>query len=199
MTLTDEQVNEIKEHLLKQLDNFPEDKREQIKEQIESMNAEQVENFVEQNKLTHLGNQCIFCTISSKKTPSYILKEDDHNIAILEINPETKGHTLVLPKAHLDEIPESTRFFAQEISKKIQNNLNPTEIEINELKIMNHSILEIVPLYGEPKQKRQATKEELESIQKEILKKKDIKVEPKKEIKEIETEELFKLPPRIPR
>jgi hypothetical protein len=148
MSITHEEASKIKEHLLAQLDNFPEDKRIQIEQQIKSMTTSQVETFIEQNNLTHLGGQCIFCSIIAHKTPSYRIGEDQSNLAILEINPETKGHALIIPKEHLEEVPESTRLQAQEVSKKLQNNLNPDEIEITELKIMGHSLLELVPLYG---------------------------------------------------
>ncbi len=186
MPITDGQAQQIKEHLLKQLDNFPEDKQEQIKEQINSMTKEQVENFIEQNKLTHLGGQCIFCAITANQTPSYKIAENENNIAILEINPISKGHSLVIPKAHLDELPQSTKDLAQEVSKKLQKKLNPKEIQIKELKIMNHPIIEITPIYGNETEKKQASEEELKSLQKEITKPKEIKIE--KEIPD--TEEL---------
>jgi len=195
MPITDKEASKIKEHLLTQLGNFPEDKRSQIQEQITSMTTKEVETFIKQNNLTHLGEQCIFCSIIAGKAPSFKLSEDKNNLAILELNPETKGHALVLPKEHLDEIPESTRFLAQEVAKKIQKKLNPKEIEINELKIMNHSLLEIVPLYGEEKKRRQVSKEELKSLQEEILKVEEIEI-PKKPSPVIEKIPI--LPPRIP-
>ncbi|MBU3924046.1 MAG: HIT domain-containing protein, partial [Nanoarchaeota archaeon] len=182
MTITEEEANKIKEHLLGQLDNFPEDKRDEIENQINSMTTEQVETFIKQNNLTHLGGQCIFCSIIANQTPSYKIGEDAHSVAILELNPESKGHSLIIPKEHLEEIPQSTKILAQEIGKKLQDKLNPDEIEINELKIMNHSLLEIIPIFGERKEKRQATKEELKSLQEEILKKPEVKIEKKIEI-----------------
>ena len=197
MPITDEQANKIKEQLLKQLDNFPEDKREQIKEQINSMTTEQIETFVKQNQLTHLGGQCIFCSIITKQTPSYKIAENAENIAILEINPLSKGHALILPKEHLDKTPESTRTLAQEISKKLQEKFEPNEIKINELKIMNHALLEVVPIYGNETEKHQASEEELKSLQEEITKPKDIQIEEKQD-EEDKEEEIPILPPRIP-
>ena len=104
MVLTDEQSQQIKEQLLKQLSNFPEDKREQIKDQVESMTSDQLENFVKQNQLNHLGGQCIFCSITSGKTPAFRIGENEENIAILELNPLSKGHALIGPKDHSDKI-----------------------------------------------------------------------------------------------
>ena len=47
------------EHLSKQLDNFPEDKRKLIQNKINSMSPEEIEIFIERNNLGHLGGRCI--------------------------------------------------------------------------------------------------------------------------------------------
>jgi histidine triad (HIT) family protein len=44
----------------------------------------------------------IFCRIIDGEIPSNIIYEDDDVIAILDISQATKGHTLVIPKAHYD-------------------------------------------------------------------------------------------------
>jgi diadenosine tetraphosphate (Ap4A) HIT family hydrolase len=194
MPLTEEEANEIRQHLLKQLDNFPEDKRAQIENQINSMTTEQVEAFVEQNKLTHLGQQCIFCSIVAKKTPSFEIAENPENIAILELNPLSKGHSLIIPKEHSEEIPESAKALAEEVAKKLREKFNPNEIQINDLKIMEHPLLEIIPIYGDETERKQATEEELKILQEEIKKSKEIKIEEKVETKEA----IPILPPRIP-
>ena len=194
MSITTEQAEQIKEHLLKQLDNFPEDKREQIENQIGSMTTEQVDAFVQQNKLTHLGGQCIFCAIVANQTPSYKIAENDNDIAILEINPLSKGHSLIIPKEHLEKLPQSTKDLTQEVAQKLQEKFNPKEIQIKELKIMDHALIEIIPIYGDETEKHQASKDELKKLQEEITKPKEIKIEETKEIKET----IPILPPRIP-
>jgi len=196
MPITSEEASKIKEHLLTQLDNFPEDKRTQIEEQINSMTDEQVETFVKQNNLNHLGGQCIFCSIIAGQTPSYKITEDSNYIAILELNPLSKGHALIIPKEHLDKVPDSADKITQEISRKLKNKFNPQEVKINELKIMDHALLEIVPIYGDETQKRQASEEELKSLQEEILKTE--KIEAPEKLKKIKQEEIPVLPPRIP-
>jgi histidine triad (HIT) family protein len=190
MAITKEEAEKIKKHLLGQLENFPEDKQEQITEQINSMTNEEVEKFIEQNKLTHLGGQCIFCSIVADKTPSHKIGEDKNAIAILELNPLSKGHTLIVPKEHLEKFPNSANDLLQEISKKIEKKFNPKEIKINQIEIMHHALAEIIPIYGDETERRQATEEELKEIKKEILK---IKTP------EIKTPEIIPiLPPRIP-
>lgn len=45
---------------------------------------------------------CIFCKIANHIIPSSVVYEDDDVIAFLDISQATKGHTLVIPKAHYD-------------------------------------------------------------------------------------------------
>ena len=46
----------------------------------------------------------IFSRIIAGEIPSYKIYEDEKTCAFLDINPETKGHTLVVPKAEVDKI-----------------------------------------------------------------------------------------------
>ena len=48
----------------------------------------------------------IFTKIISGEIPSYTIYEDDKTYAFLDINPESKGHTLVVPKVEVDKIYE---------------------------------------------------------------------------------------------
>jgi histidine triad (HIT) family protein len=49
-------------------------------------------------------DQCIFCRIASKKSPSSIVYEDSKYIGFLDIYPFSRGHTLVCPKEHGETI-----------------------------------------------------------------------------------------------
>ncbi len=65
---------------------------------------------------------CIFCKIASGEIPSNTIFEDDNFRVILDLGPATKGHALVLPKAHyadLFEIPEETLAGAVNTGKKV--------------------------------------------------------------------------------
>ena len=44
----------------------------------------------------------IFSRIIKGEIPSYRIAEEDHFFAFLDINPMTKGHTLVVPKLEID-------------------------------------------------------------------------------------------------
>lgn len=46
----------------------------------------------------------IFSRIISREIPGYIVAEDEHFIAFLDINPLQLGHTLVVPKKEVDYI-----------------------------------------------------------------------------------------------
>ena len=46
----------------------------------------------------------IFTQIINGEIPCYKIYEDDKTFAFLDIHPETKGHTLVIPKVEVDKI-----------------------------------------------------------------------------------------------
>ncbi|MFC7228689.1 HIT family protein [Salinirubellus salinus] len=53
---------------------------------------------------------CVFCSIVAEDSPAYRLYEDEHTLAFLDIEPATRGHTLVIPKTHYEtttDMPES--------------------------------------------------------------------------------------------
>jgi histidine triad (HIT) family protein len=47
---------------------------------------------------------CIFCKIVKGEIPSAKVYEDDAVFAFADINPLTDGHTLVIPKKHVENI-----------------------------------------------------------------------------------------------
>jgi len=52
------------------------------------------------------NDDCIFCKIVAGKIPSAKVYEDENVIAILDINPVSEGHTLVISKNHIADIFE---------------------------------------------------------------------------------------------
>lgn len=46
----------------------------------------------------------VFAKIVAGEIPCYKIYEDDKVLAFLDIHPETKGHTLVIPKIEVDRI-----------------------------------------------------------------------------------------------
>jgi len=202
MPLTPEQTQQIKQQLLKQLENFPEDKRDQIKEQITSMNEQQIEEFLKQNKIMSQqeqqpqSQQCIFCSITQEQIPSYKIDENKNNIAILEINPLSKGHSLIIPKIHTtqEKIPSNSFTLAKKIAKKLKSKFKPKEVKILTKNMFNHAIVEVLPLYGNEKQPKKATEEELKKLQEQLKAKPRKPSTPRKR----KTKSLPQLKPRIP-
>ncbi|KAG8739349.1 hypothetical protein FRC12_016348 [Ceratobasidium sp. 428] len=54
----------------------------------------------------NLDQNCIFCTVVSGKAPCYKLYEDEHLMAILDIQPIRRGHALVIPKNHVKQLSD---------------------------------------------------------------------------------------------
>ena len=68
---------------------------------------------------------CIFCRIASGEIPSRTLYEDSDFRVILDLEPVTKGHALILPKEHyknLYEIDDSTAAKVLPLAKKMADN-----------------------------------------------------------------------------
>ncbi|MDU1892259.1 MAG: HIT family protein [Dysgonomonas sp.] len=69
----------------------------------------------------------IFSKIAAGEIPSYKIAEDDKFFAFLDINPMSKGHTLVIPKQEVDYIFDlnddtlaEMSIFAKKIAKAIE-------------------------------------------------------------------------------
>jgi histidine triad (HIT) family protein len=52
-------------------------------------------------------DHCIFCKIVAGEIPSTRVYEDAEVLAFMDIGPIIKGHTLVIPKQHMDRITEA--------------------------------------------------------------------------------------------
>ena len=170
--LTKEQAEQIKEQLLKQIDNLPEEQREPMKKQIESMDEKQLEEFMKQN-LQPSSQQSPFRAIIEGKIPSHKIAENDMAIAILEINPISKGHTIIIPKTPVksSNIPEQIIRFAQFLAAHLKNKLECKDIQIAPAEIMDEAIINLLPIYKDEtfeSPRKKATEEELKKLQEEL-------------------------------
>jgi diadenosine tetraphosphate (Ap4A) HIT family hydrolase len=205
--LTPEQTEQVKKQVIQQIDStFPEDKKEPAKNQIKAMDSKQLEKFLEQNKLIkqETGEQkCIFCSIVFGDIPSYKIDENEKAIAVLEINPISRGHSLVIPKDHIaskENLPSETFSLAKDISKRIKTKLKPKEVKLASANLFGHEVLNIIPIYKDetPESERKPLNpEELLGLQK-LLEKEPPKKIPKRAIKKIRSKEKLWLPKRIP-
>ncbi|HEY1835078.1 MAG TPA: HIT domain-containing protein [Solirubrobacteraceae bacterium] len=49
-------------------------------------------------------DDCIFCKILAGELPAQIVDEDERTIAFMDIAPATRGHALVIPRAHTADL-----------------------------------------------------------------------------------------------
>lgn len=131
---------------------------------------------------------CIFCKIANKEIPCYKVYEDDLFLAFLDISQATKGHTLVIPKKHyqnlfeLDEnIKSSYLNVIQKVGLAIKKATNCEGINILNNngeaagQTVFHCHIHIIPRYSNDSLKIEfgsieTSKEEFELLQNNILK-----------------------------
>ena len=71
-------------------------------------------------------DNCIFCKIVNKEIPSKKIYEDDEFLSFLDINPITRGHTLLISKVHFDnllDVYDETLSSALIVARKIGNKM----------------------------------------------------------------------------
>jgi len=69
-----------------------------------------------------MADDCIFCKIVTGELPAEIVQEDEHTLAFMDINPWTRGHTLVVPRRHsrnLYEAPEEDLLHAASAAQRL--------------------------------------------------------------------------------
>lgn len=74
---------------------------------------------------------CVFCAIVAGDGPAIRIYEDDGYLAILDIRPFTRGHTLVLPKRHtvdLTDTPPETLADMVTLGQRIARAARATEL-----------------------------------------------------------------------
>lgn len=80
---------------------------------------------------------CIFCKIINHEIPASVIYEDEDVCAILDISQVTNGHTLVMPKEHVESILDCPPVLlskimsvAQTLSKDILFKMNANGINV---------------------------------------------------------------------
>lgn len=109
---------------------------------------------------------CIFCNITQGIWDSKKVYEDDKVMAILDLSQQTPGHTLIMPKAHYDnllEMPEDLlahiMSIAKMLAKKYEVRLGATGFNLvnncNEVagQTVMHFHLHLIPRYDGDKSK----------------------------------------------
>ena len=105
-------------------------------------------------------SECIFCKIVAGEIPAEKIYEDDRTIAFMDVNPGTRGHTLVVPKKHAkdlleidpDELAAVTRS-AQTVSRRAMERLEADGVNLlnccgsEAWQTVFHFHLHVVPRY----------------------------------------------------
>jgi histidine triad (HIT) family protein len=210
MAFTPEQADEIKAQLLEQVDKLPNENKEEIKQHIQSLNEQQLEEFLKQNNINISDSsqppqgggggeqeKPIFASIVAGDIPSYQVAENDKAIAILELNPVSEGHIIILPKSQttIEKIPKSAMSLAQKMAKKIKTKFKPKDLKIETFSFQDYPAINVIPIYDSmPKERKKADDSVLEKLQKKLQ---TIKRGPRPK-KEKPTKNLKEIPERIP-
>ncbi len=109
---------------------------------------------------------CIFCKIVKGELPSYRIYEDNFFIAILDVFPVSKGHTLIIPKKHYQWVYEVEPFekywgVANKILIAMKKALNPEWMQYFTHGIIPHAHIHIIPRYESIKEGRVIPEENL--------------------------------------
>ncbi len=134
-----------------------------------------------------IKNDCIFCEISNGEIPSKTIYEDDDFRVILDVSPATKGHALLLPKAHyadLYELDEEMAGKVMKLAKRIAAQMKE-KLGCDGFNIVQnngetagqtvfHFHMHLIPRYADDNQKigwnpTSPDAEELEAIQNKII------------------------------
>lgn len=195
--LTPEQAKAVKKQMTEHIEKgFPPEKQEFAKQQILAMNPEQLEEFLKRSNIKVAGldtqshqtsqhtksaqQQCVFCSIVSNQVDSYKIGENKKAVAVLEINPLSKGHVIIIPNEHIsssDKIPSLAFSLAKEVGKRIKAKLKAKKVEISSSNLFGHEIINVIPFYKKeaPTERDHAKPEELLELQKILFKTKKIK------------------------
>ncbi len=107
---------------------------------------------------------CIFCKIIKGEIPCFKVYEDDKVLAFEDINPVAEGHTLIIPKAHAENLWEistedltAVQLASKKVIQGIKDALNPLGVAVLQLngrganQVVMHYHLHLVPrIEGSP-------------------------------------------------
>ena len=101
---------------------------------------------------------CIFCKIIKGDIPCFKVYEDDRVLAFEDVNPISDGHTLIIPKAHAENIWEisgedltAIHLASKKVASAIKEVLNPVGVAVLQLngrgvnQVVMHYHLHLIP------------------------------------------------------
>jgi histidine triad (HIT) family protein len=105
------------------------------------------------------NDSCIFCKIVAGQADAYKIYEDELSLAILDINPFSRGHCLVIPRRHVpwwhdlsEKEVESLFIVARTVADKIMKAYSPDFVAMYARgRRIPHTHIFLVPTYkGDP-------------------------------------------------
>ena len=98
----------------------------------------------------------IFTKIIHREIPGYIVAENEHAIAFLDINPLNEGHTLVVPKKAVDklfDLDEDTylklQAFTHKVAQAIEKAIPCLRVGVAVIGLeVPHAHIHLIPLHG---------------------------------------------------
>lgn len=76
-------------------------------------------------------DDCIFCKIAAGEIPSRKIYEDNDLIAIMDLNPTSKGHSLIIPKEHYTNIYDIDEEIAGKVMKTAKKLATKMTVALN--------------------------------------------------------------------
>lgn len=79
-----------------------------------------------------MSDPCLFCGIVEGSVPSQSVDSDERTVSFMDINPATRGHALVVPRAHSTDLMdieredlEAAMVAAQRLARRMEEVLEP--------------------------------------------------------------------------
>jgi len=109
---------------------------------------------------------CVFCKILAGEIPGMVVAEEERAVAIMDVNPATRGHMLVLPRAHTADLltaPEpdliAVAQLAQQMARRVRERLRADGVSVMQSngaaawQTVFHLHVHVIPRYaGDPLQ-----------------------------------------------
>ena len=105
-------------------------------------------------------DDCIFCKLANGEIPTNAIYEDDMFKVILDMGPAAKGHALILPKDHYDnlfeiddEVAGKAMILAKKLANKMMDKLGADGLNLVQNnkeaagQTVNHFHLHVIPRY----------------------------------------------------
>jgi len=112
------------------------------------------------------ASHCIFCKVIAGEIPSELVDEDERTVAVMDINPATRGHVVVVTRDHAEnlfDVSDEDLLAVMQMARRVAERMKET-IEPGGFNILNnigrvawqsifHFHVHVIPRYeGDPLQ-----------------------------------------------